>query len=182
MTIARPERADDFAAWAQYHVAQADAIGREPAAPDLPTRIGQLQGEVDHRVEAMGYAELAAKQAGRQFAAEGSRGIDAGNQGASNSKKETVMADENVSRELKPAGQLSDREIVTESRDLHARFEVLQEQYRTAPADQRAEIRSELEPLVAREQEIRQEAQGRMSSETEISRDRVPEQQIGYSR
>jgi len=164
MTTARPERADDYAAWEKYHVAQADAIGQQPAAPDLPTRIGQLQGEMDHRAEAMGYAELAAKQASRPFAAEVSRGIDAGNQGASHSKKEIVMADENVSRELKPAGQLSDKEIVTESRDLHARFEVLSEQYRTAQPDQRPAIR--------------QEAKGRMA--VEVSRDRVPGQQIGY--
>jgi len=178
MTITRPERADDYAAWEKYHVAQADAIGRQQPAADLPTRIGHLQGEVDHRIEAIGYAELAAKQASHQLAAEESRGIDAGKQGASNSKKETVMADENVSRELKPAGQLSDKKIVTESRDLHARYEVLLEQYRTAPANQRPEIRQEIEPLVAREQEIRQEAQGRMAAQ--VSQDRVPE--ISYSR
>ena len=88
------------------------------------------------------------------------------------------MADENVSREPKPAGQLSDKEIVTESRDLHAKFEVLSEQYRTAQPDQRPAIRQEVEPLVAREQEIRQEAKGRMAAQ--ISQDRVPE--ISYSR
>jgi hypothetical protein len=87
---------------------------------------------------------------------------------------------ENVSRELKPAAQLSDREIVTEAREIHANFRRLSERFEQAPAAQRAEIREEMAPLVDRERELRQEAAGRLKPE--LSQDRVPEQQMGYGR
>jgi hypothetical protein len=178
--IARPDRADDYSGWEKYHLARADEIGKQPAAADLSTRIGQLQGEVDHRAEAIGYAELAAKQASRPFAVPESRGIDAGKQGASDQKKETVVADENVSRELKPVAQLSDKEIVTEAREIHAHFKQLSERFEQATSGRRPEIREEMVPLVNRERELRQESAGRLKPEW--SQDRVPEQQMGYSR
>ena len=70
-------------------------------------------------------------------------------------------------------------EIVAEAREIHATFKQLSDRFEQAPVDQRAEIREEMEPLVHREQELRQEAAGRLKPEW--SRDRVPEQ-LGYSR
>jgi len=92
------------------------------------------------------------------------------------------MADsnENVSQERKPAAQLSDQQIVTESRELHAQFRELSERLEQAPPAQRAVIREEMAPLVTRENELRQEASGRLSQE--LKQDRVPEQQMGYCR
>jgi hypothetical protein len=80
--------------------------------------------------------------------------------------------------EWKPATQLSTPEIVSEARDLHAHFQQLEERYQQAPASQKAEIREEMAPLVNRERELREEYTGRIAPE--ISRDRVPEQSIGY--
>lgn len=78
-----------------------------------------------------------------------------------------------LQREWKPASELSNKEIVSEARSLHAHFEQLQERYREAPANQRSEIREEMAPVVNRERELRQEAQGRLNPE--LSQDRVPD-------
>jgi hypothetical protein len=84
-------------------------------------------------------------------------------------------------QELKPAPQMSDKEIVTEARAIHASFQQLSERFEQAPTNQRAEIREEMAPLVNRERELRQEASGRLNPE--LAQDRVPEQQqLGYSR
>jgi DNA-binding transcriptional MerR regulator len=91
--------------------------------------------------------------------------------------KEKVM---NERRNLKPAAQLTNEQITAESRDLHSRYERLMERYEKAPASQRAEIRQEIEPVVNRERELRQEYTGRTNPE--LTQDRVPSQQIGYSR
>ncbi len=90
------------------------------------------------------------------------------------------LAQERAMRDLKPVAQLSKREIVSEARDLHAHFQQLSERYQQAPKIQRAEIRDEMQPIVNRERELRQEFTGRVNPE--ISRDRVPEQQISLSR
>jgi hypothetical protein len=80
---------------------------------------------------------------------------------------------------LKPVGQLSNQEIVGEARELHARFERLSEQYNEASAGQRPEIRDEMQPLVNRERELRQEYTGRTIQE--LALDRAPEE-ISYAR
>ena len=81
---------------------------------------------------------------------------------------------------LKPAGQLSNQEIVAEARELYSHFQQLSEQYGQAPAAQRPQLREEMEPLVDRERALRQEYTGRATQEMNI--DRPPMQQIEYSR
>lgn len=90
------------------------------------------------------------------------------------------LAQERTMQDLKPVAQLSNREIVAEARDLHAHFQQLAERYAQASASQRAEIREEMQPLVNRERELREEFTGRVNPE--LSRDRVPEQQIAFGR
>jgi hypothetical protein len=80
---------------------------------------------------------------------------------------------------LKPTNQLTNREIVAEARELHSHFKELSQQYDQAPTPQRAHLREEMEPLVNRERDLRQEYTGRATQE--LGLDRVPEQ-IGYSR
>ena len=90
-----------------------------------------------------------------------------------------ISADRGVSTEdrtrevLQPASQLSNQEILRETCDLHAHFQQLSDRFEQAPPSQRAEIRQEMEPLVNREKELRQEYSGRQGPE--ISQDRVPE-------
>ena len=86
----------------------------------------------------------------------------------------------NERQNLKPASQLTNEQISAESRELHSRYERLMERYEQAPASQRAEIREEIKPVVNRERELRQEFTGRTNPE--LTQDRVPSQQIGYSR
>ena len=81
---------------------------------------------------------------------------------------------------LKPAGQLSNQEIVAEARELHSHFQQLSEQYGQASVDQRPQLREEMEPLVDRERALREEYTGRATQELSI--DRTPDLQIGYSR
>ncbi len=90
------------------------------------------------------------------------------------------LTEERKMQDLKPVAQLSNREIVSEARELHAQFQQLSEHYQQAPATQRAEIREEMQPIVNRERELRQEFTGRVNPE--ISRDRVSEQQISFGR
>lgn len=78
----------------------------------------------------------------------------------------------------RPAAQLSNKEIVSEARELHSRFHQLAEKFEQAPANQKAEIREQMTPLVNRENELRQEFTGRLNPE--LKQDRVPEQQISY--
>ena len=91
--------------------------------------------------------------------------------------KERVM---NERQNLKPASQLTNEQISAESRELHSRYERLMERYEQAPPSQRAGIREEIKPVVNRERELRQEFTGRTNPE--LTQDRVPSQQIGYSR
>jgi hypothetical protein len=81
-------------------------------------------------------------------------------------------------RELKPAPEMTNKEIVLEARELHSQFQQLTGKYEQAPATQRAEIREEMTPLVNRENELRQEFTGRLNPE--MKQDRVPEQQISH--
>lgn len=90
------------------------------------------------------------------------------------------LAQERTVQDLKPVAQLSNREIIAEARDLHAHFRQLAERYAQAQVTQRAEIREEMQPLVNRERELREEFTGRVNPE--LSRDRVPEQQIVFGR
>ena len=62
-------------------------------------------------------------------------------------------------------------------------FEQLKEKYEQAPANQRAEIREEMAPVVNRENELRQEYTERVGADMkpEIKLDRVPQTQISYS-
>jgi hypothetical protein len=78
----------------------------------------------------------------------------------------------------KPAAQLSNKEIVAEARELHSQFHQLAEKFEQAPANQKAEIREQMTPLVTRENELRQEFTGRLNPE--IKQDRLPERQISY--
>jgi hypothetical protein len=82
-------------------------------------------------------------------------------------------------QQLKPAGQLSNQEIVAEARELHSHFKQLSEQYSQAPAAQRARLREEMEPLVDRERALRQEYTGRTTQELAV--DRAPAE-ISYGR
>ena len=81
------------------------------------------------------------------------------------------------SQEVKPASQLSTPEIVAEARELHAHFNDLKERFEQAPATQRSEIREEMQPLVNRERELRQEYTGRLGPE--LTQDRVPDLSYG---
>jgi hypothetical protein len=83
-------------------------------------------------------------------------------------------------QDLKPAAQMSTQEIVSEVRGAHQQFQKLSEEFATASTDRRAELRQEMQPLVNRERELRQEFTGRLSPE--LTQDRVPEQQIAISR
>jgi len=80
----------------------------------------------------------------------------------------------------KAVNHLSNEEIVREAREIHSRFANLSEQYNGAPAGQRPEIREEMQPLVNRERELRQEHTGRATQELAV--DRSPDLQIGYAR
>jgi hypothetical protein len=91
--------------------------------------------------------------------------------------KEEVM---NERQNLRPAAQLTTEQIAVETRELHAHYEQLKERYEQAPPSQRAEIREEMTPVVNRERELRQEYTGRLKPE--LTQNRVPEQEIGYSR
>jgi hypothetical protein len=82
-------------------------------------------------------------------------------------------------RDLKPVAQLSNQEIVAEARDLHTHFDQLRERYEQTPVSQRGAIREEMQPVVDRERELRQEFAGR---NPELTRDRALEQEISYSR
>ena len=63
---------------------------------------------------------------------------------------------------------------------MHAHYEQLKERYEQASRSERPEIREEMTPVVDRERELRQEYAGRLKPE--LTQDRVPEQDIGYSR
>ena len=91
-------------------------------------------------------------------------------------KKETDM---DPNHQLKPATQLSNREIVAEARELHSHFKQLTEQYSQAPVEQRPQLREEMAPLVDRERALRQEYTGRTTQELSI--DRSPPE-ISYAR
>jgi hypothetical protein len=86
-------------------------------------------------------------------------------------------------RDLKPAPDMTNKEIVLEARDLHSQFQQLKEKYEQAPANQKAEIREEMAPVVNRENELRQEYTERVGADMkpEIKLDRVPQTQISYS-
>ena len=84
------------------------------------------------------------------------------------------------SQQLKPVGQLSNEQIVLEARKLHGHFARLSEQYSQAPAEQRPQLREEMEPLVDRERALRQEYTGRTTQELVV--DRAPDMQIAYGR
>jgi hypothetical protein len=83
-----------------------------------------------------------------------------------------------LAREPKPAPEMTNKEIVLEARELHSQFHQLAQRFEQAPANQKAEIREEMTPLVNRENELRQEFTGRLNPE--IKQDRVPEPQISY--
>ena len=91
--------------------------------------------------------------------------------------KEEMM---NKRENLKPAAQLSTGELAAETRELHAHYEQLKERYEQASPSERPAIRQEMTPVVDRERELRQEHAGRLKPE--LTRDRLPEQDIGYSR
>ncbi len=95
-------------------------------------------------------------------------------------RAEPHEAGREVEAKLRPPFDLSNEEIVAEARDLHSCFKGLSEQYKTRPIAERLEIREQMEPLVNRERELRQEYTGRVSQE--ISKDRVPELQVELSR
>src|SRR5258708_2777455 len=65
----------------------------------------------------------------------------------------------------KPATQLSVQEIVTEARNTHRQFQNLSREYAGASEGRRAELREEMQPLVDRGRELRQEYSGRTQPE-----------------
>ena len=81
---------------------------------------------------------------------------------------------------VKPAAQLTNQEIVAEARALHTHFQALSERFEKAPPSQRTEIREEMAPVVDRERELRREFTGRVNPE--LTRDRVPERDMSFSR
>lgn len=88
----------------------------------------------------------------------------------------------NERQNLKPAAQLTNEELRTEDRALHNRYEQLAQRYEQAPAQERAEIRQEMQPIVNREREIRNEFKDRLAPEVAVTDDRVPQPQIAYAR
>jgi len=88
--------------------------------------------------------------------------------------------------DMKPPAEMTEPEIVTEARDIHAHFTQLMERFEGTPSGpERSQIREEMKPLVIRENELREEYTGRVKAEmspVELSQDRVPEQSIGYAR
>ncbi len=94
------------------------------------------------------------------------------------------QAQERSFQDLKPPAELTKREIVTEARELHARFSGMIERFENMqPGPERTQLREEMKPLVTRENELREEYTGRVKAEVnrEVSQDHVPEQ-IGYAR
>ena len=81
---------------------------------------------------------------------------------------------------LKPASELQPDQVRAESKALHDRFETLKSEYKTASPEQKAELRQEMQPIVDRERELRNANAG--SVKPEMTQDRVPAQDIGYSR
>jgi dsDNA-specific endonuclease/ATPase MutS2 len=98
---------------------------------------------------------------------------------ASRLKTEQKLVTQGHEATPKPATQLSNGEIVTEVRELHVRFEQLSEEYKHSAGSERQHVREEMKPVVARENELRQEYLGRAAQE--LSRDRVPDP-VAYSR
>jgi hypothetical protein len=97
--------------------------------------------------------------------------------------REGAWAPDWAKRDLKPAPEMTNKEIVSEARELHAQFEQLKGKYEKAPVSQRTEIREEMAPVVNRENELRQEYTERVGADMkpEIKLDRVPQTQISYS-
>jgi hypothetical protein len=81
---------------------------------------------------------------------------------------------------LKPPSELQPDQVRAESKALHDRFETLKSEYKTASPEQKAELRQEMQPIVDRERELRNANAG--SVKPEMTQDRVPAQDIGYSR
>ena len=132
----------------------------------------QIEAErTGNKIQPHRYAEYTVEKAIAVF--ERKRGSLSPQRGA----KEVVM---NEQQNLKPVGQLTNQQLVAEDRQLHDHYTQLMERYNQAPENQRAEIRREMEPVVNRERELRQEFIARFKPE--ISQDRVPDPQIGYSR
>ena len=86
----------------------------------------------------------------------------------------------NKRENLKPAAQLSTGELAAETRELREQYEQLKERYEQASPSERPAIRQEMTPIVDRERELRQEHAGRLKPE--LTRDRPPEPEMGYSR
>jgi hypothetical protein len=81
---------------------------------------------------------------------------------------------------LRPATQLSTDQLAAETRELHGLYAQLKERYEQASPSERPAIREEITPVVDRERELRQEYAGRLKPEQ--TRDRLPKQDLGYSR
>jgi hypothetical protein len=86
----------------------------------------------------------------------------------------------NIEAQSKPVTELSNKEIITEVRALHARFDQLSAEYKQSAPAQREHLRDEMKPIMTRENELRQEYTGRAAQAQELSRDQVPE--VAYSR
>jgi hypothetical protein len=76
-----------------------------------------------------------------------------------------------------PPAQMSNQQIMAETRELHSEYKALYAEYQNAPPAERQELREAMQPIVARENELRAEYTSRVAPE--ISRDRVPEQSVG---
>lgn len=98
--------------------------------------------------------------------------------GAGTDRAEMQWRESLRQRDMKPVLELTNKEIVSEARQLHTHFQQLTEKYEQAPVSQKAEIRELMVPVVNREQELRQEYLGR--SAPEIKQDQAPVRQVSY--
>lgn len=79
-----------------------------------------------------------------------------------------------------PAAQLSNQEIVAEARTTHQQFQSLSQEYAGASEGRRAELREEIQPLVDRARDLRQEYSAR--TQPELRQDQAIDQQISLGR
>ena len=90
------------------------------------------------------------------------------------------MEQEQNQQQKKPASEMANADIVKEIHESHTQFRDLTLRYETSGTpEQKKEIRQQMQPIVDRERELREEYSGR--SNPELTRDRVPSTSGGLS-
>ena len=90
------------------------------------------------------------------------------------------MEQEQSQQRKKPASEMANAEIVKEIHESHTQFRDLTVRYESSGTpEQKKEIRQQMQPIVDRERELREEYTGR--SNPEVTRDRVPSTNVGVS-